>query len=754
MRNLNFKLFILSFVIMFTGRINTSNSAPTVTSTSPVMNSNNVSKSTDIQVVFSEAMDASTINSSNIKVFGLQTGLKSAGISYNGITFTATINPSADFKTGEKVHVILSAGVKSSSNVSITPYTWMFIVKASGGTGQFVESFIIDTIGPASGNQIQTGDIDNDGDADILTCSYAPDVYIYKNDGSGNFIKSQRFNTFPGIDHVNGLVLGDYDNDGDLDFSLSLSTTTFLLDSLVIYKNDGSGNFARYSTVRGGGIGGETGDLDGDGDLDIVLSWAFATVNYFLNDGSGNITRYSLSTGFSHAAGMSIGDIDKDGDLDITVFVSNSPDTRLVTFKNDGNAGFTLFQALPEVTHLSSNRSADFNGDGDIDIPSYKVIFNNDGTGTYSTSFLAGYDNDYFPGDYDADGDLDIVYSSGSGNDVKTFINNGAGSFAETYSSDAGSFTVNLASSDFDNDGDIDIAVNNTRGSSIGSLNDISILMNQSSHQCAISGPTNVPINSVTTYMSNLPGGFWTLSNYGATAAAYLGSNTNDSLVISSGSVGGHFVLYYRDGTGVLCHLHVYVDDPLPVELESFTANVHNHTVNLNWTTSSEINNSGFDIERLASLSGFTNENWSKVGYVEGNGTVSNPVSYTFTDRNLNSGKYKYRLKQIDFNGNFEYHELQNEIEIGVPSEYNLSQNYPNPFNPVTVISYQLKTGSIVSLKVYDIIGKEVAILVNSNQEAGYYSVSFDGNKLTSGIYFYKLETDNFTAIKKMTLLK
>jgi hypothetical protein len=191
------------------------------------------------------------------------------------------------------------------------------------------------------------------------------------------------------------------------------------------------------------------------------------------------------------------------------------------------------------------------------------------------------------------------------------------------------------------------------------------------------------------------------------------------------------------------------VDNPLPVELSSFTSSVSGKNVTLNWSTITETNNSGFDIERKSASA-----TWTKIGNVEGNGTVSAPKNYTYSDKNLNTGNYSYRLKQIDFNGNYKYFDLSNEVIIGTPTKYALSQNFPNPFNPSTSISYEIPATNFVSLKIYDMMGKEVASLVNGNQEAGFYTVKFDASKLSSGIYFYKLQSNDFTATKKLMLLK
>ncbi|MBK8984027.1 MAG: T9SS type A sorting domain-containing protein [Ignavibacteria bacterium] len=192
----------------------------------------------------------------------------------------------------------------------------------------------------------------------------------------------------------------------------------------------------------------------------------------------------------------------------------------------------------------------------------------------------------------------------------------------------------------------------------------------------------------------------------------------------------------------------------LPVELASFTSSINRNNVTLNWSTSKEINNSGFDVER--SLSGA--ETWIKAGNVSGSGTTDETKSYAFTER-INTGKYSYRLKQIDFNGNFEYFNLSNEIEVGIPDVYKLSQNYPNPFNPSTKIDYDIPYDGNVSILLYDISGREAAKLVNEVKTAGYYTAVFNGSNLASGMYFYRINAantngSNFVSTKKMVLIK
>lgn len=192
----------------------------------------------------------------------------------------------------------------------------------------------------------------------------------------------------------------------------------------------------------------------------------------------------------------------------------------------------------------------------------------------------------------------------------------------------------------------------------------------------------------------------------------------------------------------------------LPVELSSFVADIAGRDVKLNWSTVSESNNQGFKIERSVTGS----NQWNTIGYVEGNGTTANAQNYNYTDRGVTTGNYSYRLKQVDYNGNFEYHTLNSEVVIGTPDRFDLGQNYPNPFNPSTKINYDLSFSGNVSLIVFDMSGKQIMSLVNETQNAGYYTVTMNAGSLSSGIYYYRLtasgEGKNFTATKKMILVK
>ena len=201
---------------------------------------------------------------------------------------------------------------------------------------------------------------------------------------------------------------------------------------------------------------------------------------------------------------------------------------------------------------------------------------------------------------------------------------------------------------------------------------------------------------------------------------------------------------------------------PLPVELTSFTANVAGHRVNLNWQTATEVNNYGFEVERRPETGDRRPGSWEVLGFVKGSGNSSTEKSYSFTDNSAKAGVNLYRLKQIDIDGRHTYSD-QVEVEVqNIPKDFILSQNYPNPFNPATTIKYGLPADGEVQLAVYNMLGQEVATLVNETKEAGLYEVIFDASRFSSGVYFYKLQVTNsdgtgagnYVDIKKLTLLK
>ena len=186
----------------------------------------------------------------------------------------------------------------------------------------------------------------------------------------------------------------------------------------------------------------------------------------------------------------------------------------------------------------------------------------------------------------------------------------------------------------------------------------------------------------------------------------------------------------------------------IPVELVSLSASVLVNDVILNWLTATEINNQMFEIERRSEEDQFIT-----IGNVEGNGTTTEPHEYSYIDNTVGTGIYYYRLKQIDFGGQYEYSD-EIEVEVLGPLTFALEQNYPNPFNPSTIIKYSIPENGFVKLSVYNLVGEEVRVIVNEMLDAGFYEVTFNATDLPSGIYFYKLQAGSFVETKKMVLMK
>jgi hypothetical protein len=237
-------------------------------------------------------------------------------------------------------------------------------------------------------------------------------------------------------------------------------------------------------------------------------------------------------------------------------------------------------------------------------------------------------------------------------------------------------------------------------------------------------------------------------------------SNYPDSVKIrvrTSGlvTIGNYTITITGSGPfGVPVHkrtVQLVVEEVVPVELVSFNAFSDKNNVILNWTTATEINNRGFEIER--SIKNSENLNWVTIGFVDGKGTTTYSTDYSFTDRNVDAGVYAYRLRQMDYDGSFEYSQRV-EVEIALPLHYSLEQNYPNPFNPTTTINYSIPQAGAVRIALYDVLGNEVETLTDSQHEAGKYEILFDASGLSSGVYYYRIQSGEFISTKKLMLMK
>ncbi|MBA4316772.1 MAG: hypothetical protein C0412_00070 [Flavobacterium sp.] len=234
---------------------------------------------------------------------------------------------------------------------------------------------------------------------------------------------------------------------------------------------------------------------------------------------------------------------------------------------------------------------------------------------------------------------------------------------------------------------------------------------------------------------------FWGSTPDGSGNASLMdvGWNNSDYIEVLSGA-------YTLLATSVRCIYDSPI--PLPVELESFEVFDNENFVNLNWRTATEINNYGFEIQRKSEIS-----DWQRIGFVQGHGNSNSTKKYYFIDDNILSGTIKYRLKQIDFDGKYEYSK-EVDIQVEPPNKLTINYNYPNPFNPSTRISYSIPTNGLITLKIFDVLGNEVTTLVNEDKSAGKHEISFNGKFLSSGTYICKLRFGNSEVSKKLLLLK
>ncbi len=264
----------------------------------------------------------------------------------------------------------------------------------------------------------------------------------------------------------------------------------------------------------------------------------------------------------------------------------------------------------------------------------------------------------------------------------------------------------------------------------------------------------------------------------------YITSDQGDSTGVSTNSSSGNTLTLNWAGIQTITILdssisssQIVVDNivlhsetSFPVELIVFTATSVKSGVELYWQTATEVNNYGFEVHRRELFENNLKSEWEVLGFVAGHGNSNSPKSYEFIDENPQSGNLEYRLKQIDTDGSFEFYGTTAGINNSVtaindeiqPDEFSLSQNYPNPFNPTTTINYSVPASvksnagneSHILLKVYDVLGKEVATLVNASMQPGHYSAEFNGANLPSGMYFYKLSVNGYSETRKMTLIK
>jgi hypothetical protein len=444
-----------------------------VKSVYPAQNRLNVPKDTVITVKFYKPMNTSTFTTGNILVYGSHSGKHTGTITLSGDTMF-TFNPIVDFKVGEVVNVSLTKNILSSQGDSLTNgYLWSFLIDLESGSGIFTEAQTLNVTTAVISTL--SGDIDNDGDVDLVAFdNSAFNGNVFKNN-SGKFTL---FSTITGLNNPAFGGMADFDNDGDIDIAIE-NYGNNSGTSVSIFANDGNGTFSQLTTATTGS-GPQSlaiGDFNGDGYNDIAVciygNGSGNTLSIQLNNKNGTFTQSSTLTVGTGPRKITSGDYDGDGDIDLAVSDFTSGDIKILL--NSGNGTFTVSSTLPLVNKSYGLISLDVDGDGDLDIAaqnwnqSLVSIFKNDGSGAFpliSTANSGGSGTLIASSDIDNDGDIDII-CPGGGNSVTFLLNDGNGNYTSSYSKAFKTAINEAAFADFNGDGDIDFAGGNSGANTI-----------------------------------------------------------------------------------------------------------------------------------------------------------------------------------------------------------------------------------------------------------------------------------------------
>ena len=616
---------------------------------------------------------------------------------------------------------ILITGSSISGRVSI-------IYRNEGSNIFALQSSIYLTgVSNSMSKNVTWGDYDNDGDLDILLTGlsdFGRVSKIYRNNSDNTFTEMTSIDLLDVYD--SSVAWGDYDNDGDLDIILTGSSLTNLRNTIV-YKNN--------STVVNN-LPSVPSNLDFFEDsAGVTLSWDKSLDNETPQDG----LKYNIVIGTTHGA------------VDIFSPMSdrNTGNRRIVDMGNCNHNNSWRVKGLAEGTYYWSVQAIDNNFAGSNFSPEeifsigqqIAVLSPNGGE-----VWLAGSIQNIIWNSTDVV-DVKIEFSSDNGINWISIVNSipSTGIYDWTVPNVLTS-QGRIKISDITDPNIFDIS---DGPFTIQSSKVITVLTPNGGEQ--IEGGSNYDITWSSTdvefvdieYSINNGASWNSIVDSVQSTGIYLWETPNIQTIQGRVKISDHSLQSIYDVSDQPFSI-IYT---VPVELSSFTASVYGKTVLLNWSTATETNNHLFEIERKAE-----NDEYFTIGFVEGAGTTTEPQDYNFIDQTVEKGVYVYRLKQIDFDGSYDY---SNEIEINFPAkEFILFQNFPNPFNPTTKIQFNIPEKSFVTLSVYDILGNLISTLISEYKPAGSYTVEFGGADIPSGLYIYKIITPNFTEAKKMILMK